>query len=57
MRITRLGAGVDAEGRLDPAAIERVLDCLREYRTVMDRFDLRRRPVRRHLRRPRRGQP
>lgn len=40
MRITRLGAGVDASGRLDPAAIDRVLDCLRDYRAEMDRYDL-----------------
>ena len=40
MRITRLGAGVDADGRLAPDAIERVLDCLRDYRSVMDRFEL-----------------
>jgi exopolyphosphatase/guanosine-5'-triphosphate,3'-diphosphate pyrophosphatase len=37
MRITRLGQGVGATGRLDPAAIERTLDVLREYREVMDR--------------------
>ena len=40
MRITRLGAGVDGTGRLAPDAIERVLDCLREYRSGMDRHDL-----------------
>jgi exopolyphosphatase/guanosine-5'-triphosphate,3'-diphosphate pyrophosphatase len=37
MRITRLGEGVDRTRRLSPAAIERTLDVLREYRTVMDR--------------------
>ena len=37
MRITRLGQGVDATGRLDPEAIERTLDVLREYREVIDR--------------------
>lgn len=37
MTITRLGAGVDASGRLAPDAIERVLTCLRGYRDVMDR--------------------
>lgn len=37
MRVTRLGAGVDRTGRLDPAAIERTLVVLREYREVMDR--------------------
>ena len=38
MRITRLGQGVDATGRLDPAAIDRTIDVLREYRTVIDRL-------------------
>lgn len=37
MRITRLGQGVDAARRLDPAAIDRTVDVLREYRQVMDR--------------------
>ena len=37
MRITRLGQGVDATGRLDPEAIERTLAVLREYREVIDR--------------------
>lgn len=37
MRITRLGQGVDATGRLDPAAIERTVAVLREYREVIDR--------------------
>ena len=41
MRITRLGAGVDRNGRLDPDAIERTLAVLREYRQVMDRHDVR----------------
>lgn len=36
MRITRLGQGVDATGRLDPAAVQRTLDVLRSYRTMMD---------------------
>jgi len=40
MRITRLGAGVDRSGRLDPPAIERTLSVLREYREVMDRHDV-----------------
>jgi len=40
MRITRLGRGVDTTGRLDPAGIAATLDALREYREVMDRFDL-----------------
>ena len=34
--ITRLGRGVDATGRLDPSAVERTLDCLREYRQAID---------------------
>lgn len=37
MRITRLGQGVDATGRLAPEAIERTLAVLGEYREVMDR--------------------
>jgi exopolyphosphatase/guanosine-5'-triphosphate,3'-diphosphate pyrophosphatase len=36
MTITKLGEGVDATGRLSPAAIERTLAALREYRRVMD---------------------
>jgi exopolyphosphatase/guanosine-5'-triphosphate,3'-diphosphate pyrophosphatase len=36
MRITRLGEGVDATGRLAPGAIERTLSVLRDYRSVMD---------------------
>jgi exopolyphosphatase/guanosine-5'-triphosphate,3'-diphosphate pyrophosphatase len=42
MRITRLGQGVGASGRLAPEAIERTLDVLREYRTVMDSFGVQR---------------
>jgi exopolyphosphatase/guanosine-5'-triphosphate,3'-diphosphate pyrophosphatase len=42
MRITRLGKGVDASGRLDPAAIERTVAVLREYREVMDHFGVER---------------
>src|SRR5438270_1357076 len=37
MRITRLGQGVDATGALDPAAVDRTVDVLHEYRAVMDR--------------------
>lgn len=37
MRITRLGQGVNATGRLAPEAIERTLDVLREFRETMDR--------------------
>ena len=40
MTITRLGAGVDASGRLAADAIGRVTDALSEYRAVMDRYDL-----------------
>lgn len=36
MTITRLGEGVDATHRLAPAAIERTLAALREYRGVID---------------------
>lgn len=36
MRITRLGAGVDASHRLQPEAIGRTLDVLKEYRSIMD---------------------
>ncbi|MEZ5243645.1 MAG: Ppx/GppA phosphatase family protein [Acidimicrobiales bacterium] len=42
MTITKLGEGVDANGRLSPAAIERTLAALREYRTVMDRHGVER---------------
>ena len=38
MTITRLGQGVDRTGRLAPEAIDRTLDCLRDYREVMDRL-------------------
>jgi exopolyphosphatase/guanosine-5'-triphosphate,3'-diphosphate pyrophosphatase len=36
MRITRLGKGVDATGKLDPDAIERTLAVLREYQGVIE---------------------
>ncbi|MGD0882635.1 MAG: Ppx/GppA phosphatase family protein [Acidimicrobiales bacterium] len=36
MRITRLGQGVDATGRLAPEAIERCVAVLSEFRSVMD---------------------
>ena len=36
MTITRMGQGVGATGRLAPEAVERTLDTLRRYRTVMD---------------------
>ena len=37
--ITRLGRGVDATGRLDPIAVERTLECLRDYREAIDRHN------------------
>ena len=40
--VTRLGRGVDASGRLDPAAVEETLGCLRAYRSVLDRHGVRR---------------
>ena len=36
MSITRLGAGIDASGALDPAAIERTLVALRGFRETLD---------------------
>ncbi len=42
MVITRLGQGVDKTGRLDPAAIERVLTVLRDYRAAMDEHGVQR---------------
>ncbi|MGZ4695151.1 MAG: Ppx/GppA phosphatase family protein [Acidimicrobiales bacterium] len=38
MRITRLGQGVDATGRLDPEAVERTTEVLTEFRQVIDRL-------------------
>ncbi len=38
MRITRLGQGVDATGRLAPEAVERTVAVLSEYRRVLDRL-------------------
>jgi len=38
MRITRLGQDVNRTRALAPEAIERTIDCLRDYREVMDRF-------------------
>ncbi len=40
MTITRLGQDVDATGRLAEEAIDRTLVCLRDYRKVMDDFDV-----------------
>jgi exopolyphosphatase/guanosine-5'-triphosphate,3'-diphosphate pyrophosphatase len=42
MRITRLGQGVDATGRLAPEAVDRTTAVLREYREVMDRHGVER---------------
>src|SRR5688500_2021009 len=42
MRITRLGAGVDATGALDAAAIDRVVTVLREYRGLLDQHGVER---------------
>ncbi len=42
MRITRLGAGVDATGRLDPQAIDRTIGVLDEFREVIERFGVER---------------
>ena len=42
MRITRLGQGVDATGRLAPEAVDRTVAVLREFREVMDRFGVER---------------
>lgn len=38
--ITRLGQGVDATGRLDPAAIERTLAALRTYQSSLEAHDV-----------------
>jgi exopolyphosphatase / guanosine-5'-triphosphate,3'-diphosphate pyrophosphatase len=40
--ITRLGQGVGASGRLAPEAVERTLDCLRDYREILDRHGVER---------------
>lgn len=37
-RITRLGRGVDASGRLEPEGSAATIDALAEYRTVLDRY-------------------
>jgi len=42
MRITRLGQGVDADRRLHPDAIARVVAVLREFREVLDRHGVER---------------
>jgi exopolyphosphatase/guanosine-5'-triphosphate,3'-diphosphate pyrophosphatase len=42
MRITRLGQGVDADRRLHPDAIARVVDVLGEFRAVLDRYGVER---------------
>ena len=40
MRVTRLGAGVDRTGRLDPDAIARTLAVMSDYRQIMDRYQV-----------------
>lgn len=40
MRITKMGEGVDATGRLSDGAIERVGTALREFRSLMDGYRL-----------------
>lgn len=40
MTITRLGEGVDATGELSDAALGRVVECLQQYREVIDRHDV-----------------
>lgn len=42
MTITRLGQGVDATRRLDPAAVERTVAVLGEYRRILDRHGVER---------------
>ena len=42
MRITRLGQGVDATGRLAPEAVARTVAVLEEYRKVLDRHGVER---------------
>jgi exopolyphosphatase/guanosine-5'-triphosphate,3'-diphosphate pyrophosphatase len=42
MTITRLGAGVAATGRLDPAAVDRTVEVLGTYRQVLDRHGVQR---------------
>lgn len=39
-RILRLGEGVDDSRRLSPAAIDRVLDTLRDWRAVIERYQV-----------------
>lgn len=46
-RITDLGVGVDATGRLQPAAMERVMAAVDDYLAVLARFDTTEHPVRR----------
>ena len=42
MRITRLGRDTDATGALRPDAVDRTVEVLREYRSIMDRFGVER---------------
>lgn len=45
-RITRLGQGVDRDRRFDPVAMDRTLDALRDYGSVLDEHQVARRNVR-----------
>ena len=54
MRITRLGQGVDATGRLAPDAIDRTVAVLRRVPAVLDRLGVEPGADDRHLGRPRR---
>ncbi|HPB45499.1 MAG TPA: Ppx/GppA phosphatase family protein [Microthrixaceae bacterium] len=40
MRITRLGRGVDATGKLNPDGIDATLAVLRQYRDIIDRYEI-----------------
>ena len=55
-RVTRLGAGVDASGRLSEEAAERVFGTLSEYRAEIERLDVRAQHRGAHLGGPRRLQ-
>lgn len=46
-RITDLGVGVDASGRLQPVAMERVMAAVDDYLAVLAQFDTAEHPVRR----------
>ena len=52
MRITRLGAGVDATGDLNAAAIDRTVHVLRDFRRMMDEAGVTKGPAGHDVRRP-----